>query len=436
MAKIKILYISNTADIAGAEICLLTLVKHLNLEFFEPVVVLPKKGPLLNEMQLLAVKTYISPLEWWIRVPSDYGLIASGIKRRVSALVNIIASEQPAVVHTNTSVIWEGALAAAFSGVPHIWHLHEKLDEHPSLKPVLPLSAVYNLISLLSDKVIAVSKAVKSQINDPACTSKMSIIYNGVEEFDPSLKLKSDKDSLRKQLGASNNSIIAISVGSIIKEKGHDVLLEAAVLAKEKLPNMLFVIVGRGNKEAVTMLSNKINSLGLKDIVYYLGYRRDVPSILSQADLLVLASHSEAFPLVVLEAMAAGKPVVATDCGGPREMVVDGETGFIVPVNSAKGLCDKIVQLGADMKMLQLMGKKGRMRFDSLFTAKVYADNFEKIYFEISAKNEVKKLSLSELKVVQTCIKTYQYLSEKILFVGLFKRILHFLKEILPAQKY
>lgn len=430
MARIKILFLSNTARIAGAEICLLTLVKYLDKNIFEPVVIFPESGPLHDEIARIGIKTYVSPLEWWIRGERSHGLMGSDIWRRVKAITRIIEHEKPAILHTNTSAIWEGALAAMFMRIPHVWHIHEILAGHPRLKPLFPLPFFYNLMDLLSDRIVTECESVKQKIGCFIRPDKFRIIPNGIENQP---HIDEDSLSLHEELNLPSNGLIAVTIGSLIPEKGHDLLIDAATLVQKKNSNVFIVIVGQGIPKAVRSLTEKIKSQGITDRVYYLGYRTDLPRILNSSDMLVLPSHTEAFPLVVLEAMEAGKPVIATNCGGLSEMVRDGETGFIVPVNDPQSLCDRILILSSDAEMRHRMGEKAQEKFNLHFRAEIFTSNFENLYRELSADGKTYKLTETEWNMINDFMEIYQKRAEKRLLKGIFYELKVPLKRVFSA---
>ena len=143
---------------------------------------------------------------------------------------------------------------------------------------------------------------------------------------------------------------------------------------------MFCVVLGGFFQES---LKGKIESLGLKGSVQYLGQRVDISSVLASIDLLVVPSLTESFSLTAVEAMAMRRPVVATDCGGPSEIVVDGETGLIVPVEDSERLCDAIIQLASDERRRREMGEKGFSRYVEKFRAEIYASKFGALYDEV-----------------------------------------------------
>ncbi len=403
--KTKILYLSHSANLAGAEISLLTLLRNLDPTLFDPVVILPTEGPLLDEMERLRLKTYISPLDRWIRSRWKRRSRADGLAERVQRVTRIIENERPHIIQTNTSVIWEGALAARVNRIPHIWHIHEILEGHPRLKPLLPLPLVYQVMDDLSRRIVVVSRAVRVRLAESIDPGKIVTIHNGVDVAEA----RKEKDySVLRELGLPGGVLVAATVGSLAKEKGHSVLLNAISLVKKKGGRLVVLIVGAGSSSEVRNLKRRIKDLGLGGSVLYLGFRSDVPRILAACDFLIVPSLTEAFSLAVLEAMAARLPVVATDCGGPAEIISEGGTGFLVPVNDPEPLSDAILKMSADRTRMAAMGETARRELDARFTARGFAASFQGLYRDVAGENASGGPVNEDDRVVADYMKVYQ----------------------------
>ena len=410
MKRIKILFVSHSSSIGGGEKCLLTLVKHLDRNLFEPIVIFPSEGSISREMVKLGVKTFISPLECWIRDSADPGLEDSDILDRLQNIKQIVEIEKPDIIHSNTSVVWEGALAAKLQGIIHIWHIHEILENHPRLKPLFPLPLVYWGIDFLSDSVVVVSNAVKEKFSGIIEPEKLVTVHNGI---DAQRFTQMNGSSIRQELALPSDANLAVSIGTVIKEKGYDNLIEAAFLVKKKAANVKFIIVGSGLTETVRELKKKILSLNLKDCVYYLGYREDIPEILRESDFLIISSITEAFPLVALEAMALGKPIVATNCGGIPELVSDEETGFLVPIDAPESLSEKILYMIKDRNRMKEMGNRAMTKFDENYSAETYTLHFENLYRELIRTHKQNSVSKDEEMLVKIFLESYRDLSTR-----------------------
>ncbi len=406
--KNRILFISHSSFFNGAEICLLTLVKTLNRDLFEPIVVFPNAGPLEQEIKLLNVKTYITPLERWIRYKSDEPVQNIDFKNRVQRITEIIEKESINIVHTNTSVVIEGAVAAKIRNVPHVWHIHEYLKDNTEFYPCLPLPLTYAVISCLSEKIISVSGFVKGQFEPIINIDKISTIYNGVEKN----RAEKNDNLLKKNFGIDDNGLIAVTVGILSEAKGYLNLLESASIVRDRGYPVKFFWVGGSDKKTLRDFKSKVKKFGLKDSVFYLGFRKDIPEILKCSDLLICASTMETLSLAILEAMAAGLPVITTNCGGPSECVEDGLTGFIVPVNDPARLSEKINEISSDSQLRKRLGENGLRLYLSKFRADLYNKNFEDLYSKIIKDKKSETISVKEEILTESFLELYQGISE------------------------
>lgn len=405
MTPVKILFISHSSFINGAENCLFNLVKNINKEYFEPYVVLPSDGPLLEKFEKLNIKSFISPIERWIRYSFDKPLKDTSIESRVQNVINIIKDNPIDLVHSNTSVVLEGAIAAKICNIPHIWHIHEILPHHPELNSCLPLPIVYSIINYLSDKIICVSDFAAAQFKLFSNTNKLHTIYNGVNENNEI------KNFQFNEFGNNSDAQNSVTIGLLSEAKGYLNLIEAASIVHKKGYNVKFFWIGAGTDKNIKDFTSRIKKHKLENIIHYLGFRDDIPNILKSSDLLVCSSINEAFPLVILEAMAAGLPVVTTDCGGPSECVVDNKTGFVVPVNDPVALSEKIIQISSSNEIKKSFGKNALKRYNDNFNIGTFTKNFEHIYNEVINKDSIKKYSERDKILIESFLKIYDIIS-------------------------
>jgi glycosyltransferase involved in cell wall biosynthesis len=168
-------------------------------------------------------------------------------------------------------------------------------------------------------------------------------------------------------------------VANLRPEKGHRVFLEAVSSLAPQHPHVKFLIAGDGPMRET--IEAHIEQHNLKDRVHLLGAIRDIPAFLASLDGLVLPSiTNEGFPNAVMEAMAASLPVVATDTGGTRDLVVDGETGYVVPPQDARQLAARLDVLCRDAKLRRKMGEAGRWRVIRHFTTQHMSRQYEELY--------------------------------------------------------
>lgn len=383
----RILFISNSARLYGAERALLTLIRNLDRKKFVPVALLPEDGPLRKELAALSVDVGITPLFWWTETPRQLYPWREPFGKRCEKLAKLIEDEKIDIVHTNTTVIAEGAIAALLSGRPHVWHLHEVLESHTDIKLALPLEQAYEFIGLASDYVAVVSKTLASAVGGRIPQDITKVIYNGIEDIKTETK-----SSIKKELGICDDCQLISAAGPVIGVKGYESFIEAANLTAQKNGNVFFVIIGSlEDRGLCARLEGKLKKYGLEDKVRFLGYREDLRDILAEVDIHVVSSISESFSLTAVEAMAAGKPVISTMCGGPEEIVEDGVTGLLVPVDKPQALAEAILKLSKSSELRREMGRKGREKFLRDFTAKAYVDSFEKLYGKLNERRELNK---------------------------------------------
>ena len=179
-------------------------------------------------------------------------------------------------------------------------------------------------------------------------TLRIKVIYNG-QDVSPPIGLE-EKRCLRAGLGLEEDEQVVGVVGSLYPVKGHEYLLAAIPQVLRFHPHTTFLIVGRGD---LRVAEEEAKQRGLEKHVRFLGFREDVSALLSLMGIFVLPSLSEGLSIALLEAMASGKPVIATDVGGNPEVVVDDETGFLVPPRDADALAAKLLLLLADERYKQ-----------------------------------------------------------------------------------
>jgi len=193
---------------------------------------------------------------------------------------------------------------------------------------------------------------------------------------------------LRAELRLDRFRHVVSAIGRLEPGKGYDLFLRAARLVGDQMPDVGFAIVGgemqRGCSGYAASLRAQVAASGLCERVVFAGFRREIPEILAASDLLVhAATRPESFGVVLCEAMAAGRPVIATDMGGAREIVVPGETGFLVPLEDAVALAQAIVSLLRDAEKRRTMGEAARARVLAYFDARRMVARFERVVEEV-----------------------------------------------------
>lgn len=287
---------------------------------------------------------------------------------------------RPDIVHTNSlKADLLGGIAARLAGVKLVWHIHDRIAED-----YLPAKMVWllrNLCRRLPHAVIANSQATLNTLRLPPC-KKAIIAYPGLPDPHPGQSPSTLAATTAEPPAESGGKVIM--VGRISPWKGQDVFIRAAAIVHKSRPNARFEIVGSvlfGEDAYESEIRQLVQSLGLQDIVSFLGFRKDIPELIAASDLLVHASTTpEPFGQVVVQAMAAGKPVVATRGGGVMETVAEYETGFLVPMGNAPAMATAISTILANPAQAAAMGIAGRQRFLEHFTIQKTVDQIQKLY--------------------------------------------------------
>jgi glycosyltransferase involved in cell wall biosynthesis len=238
------------------------------------------------------------------------------------------------------------------------------------------------LANRMTDLVVANAEAVKIDAirQERLPSSRIRVVYNGIEPRLFNLPLE---PTLRSSLEIPCEVEVLGVVANLIAYKGHRFLLEACHLVKQRYPRFVVLLIGEG--PCRSELERLAKDLHLEAEIRFLGARQDVPRLLSVVGMVVLPSLHEGLPNAILEAMAAGKPVVATRVGGIPEAVVHGETGLLVPPADPGALAEAILALLGDPGRAGAMGRAGRDRVVKKFGMDRMVLETQKLYEELLA---------------------------------------------------
>lgn len=226
-------------------------------------------------------------------------------------------------------------------------------------------------------RVIAVSRAIADLLRaDGLPDSRVRVVYEGVPDREP---LPGGEPELAA-LGVPPGSLVVGNVAALTGHKDHATLLEATVLLKERLPKVFVVIAGEGELRA--SLEAQARRLGLSGSVVFAGFRTDLDRLIPSFTVFCLSSHMEGLGTSLLDAMAFGRPVVATAAGGIPEAVLDGKTGLLVPPRDPRALAEGLLALLTDERMARALGAAGRRRFLERFSAAHMVEETLKTYTE------------------------------------------------------
>ncbi|GER93556.1 glycosyltransferase family 1 protein [hot springs metagenome] len=265
----------------------------------------------------------------------------------------------------------EGIIASKITGIPALQHSRIETRLNP-----FEVKAA----NLWLKKMICVSEGVKNTfVRQGIDAKKCVVVYNGI---DPETKPSMPPHEVRKKWEVSENDILIGTVGSLIKRKRLKDLIEAISIAANKTDHTIkCIIIGEGTERE--NLVDLVKRKNLHDKVIFTGFQVDAVSYINAMDIFVLTSEKEGLPRVILEAMLMGKPVVASNVTGPAELVVDGETGFLVPVMNIDTIVNAILKLIQNPDLRNQLGEKARKRAIEHFSIEKYVTGVEKIFEEV-----------------------------------------------------
>jgi glycosyltransferase involved in cell wall biosynthesis len=353
----RILY--TTADASpqsGAFRSFIAMSRGIRERGFEPIMVLHQDAeatPLLTREERR--NAHFLPLPRLSRHQPPIHYVSRTIQS-VRQTAHIAHENEVSLIHTNEILDVYGGLAAKMARLPCVWHVRAHLEQ-PLLAWLLP-----RIVHEFAARIITASTSVTEYMftKQGISTQKIETIHNPAPDprrFHPGV----DGQVFRQELGITDDTPIVGMIGKLTARKGHAVLIRAAPLILERFPNTLFVIVGgkvTGKHHGVYVehLERLVEDLALQEKVVFTGFRTDIPQIVAACDVIAHCStYPDPFPGVVLQGMAMGKPVIATDLGGAREQV--GEAGVLVPPADPGVLAEAILDLLGNAEKRRSLGR-------------------------------------------------------------------------------
>lgn len=368
LRTIKVLYMIGTLEIGGSERQLVQLATNLDRARFEPVICcLSSAGPLEGELTAHGIPVRVIGL----RNVRDLREVVLGMAR----LMRLIAGERPAIVHG--FLFWAyvlGAVCASLARVPVVIASRRSLGNFKAGR--WHYLMLERLANRFTDLVIANSDAVRRDVlqQERLPAHKVVVIHNGVV-------VPTDQGTLpaaRRRLGLGDDVPLVGVVANLIQYKGHSTFLRAWRLVMDEMPRAQALLIGEGPMRPE--IERVVNDLELGASVRLLGSRSDVSDLLDAVDLVVHPSLQEGFSNAILEAMAAGKAVVATAVGGNPEAVVEGVTGVLVRPGDVAALATAVVRLLKDPAARSRFGSAGRARVLEQFSVDSVVERYQAAY--------------------------------------------------------
>lgn len=303
--------------------------------------------------------------------------------RAFRRLFLLLREERPDLLHTHMAKAGTlGRLAGWLAGVPvrvHTYHGHV-LDGYFSPVRSKLIAAAERTLAALSSSLVAISPAVRDDLVHRfrvASKSQIHVIPLGIE-LAPFLRASRERSTLRSELGLGRTTALVGTAGRMVPVKNQKVFLEAAGRIHRKQPHAHFLLVGEGPEKPA--LERLAADLGLTEVVHFVGWRRRMERVYPDLDVFVLTSENEGMPVVLIEAMACGVPVVATRVGGVPDLVTDGLHGFVTPPGDAHAVAVAIVELLSNPHRAREMAESGRRHVRGRFTAERLVRDVEALY--------------------------------------------------------
>ena len=371
----NILQVSNGLVMRGAEVHILGILQGFRDLPVNMSLVVFTDGPLAEAARKLGVNVYVIRKRF------------RGDVWPLIALTRLIRAEKIDIVHTHLiSGNFYGRVIGKYTkvkGIVSTIHYSDKLALGEFTLPFMGdfLFKLDTAMSRFSDYIVAPSKELQKLLVRKGVNEDK--VINIPNAFNCDLtKLVGDSNPLRVELGLAPDIKIVGMVGRLVPVKNFEMFLRAAKIVINSGANVKFLLVGDGPQRPV--LERLVQWLGIDEHISFLGFRADVFAVVSMLDVFVLCSKWETFPISLIEAMALGKPVIATDVGGVKEIITKGENGLLVPVDDHVALASAIIHLLTQKESSKKMGRLARHRATTEFGLEIMCDSLLSLYKTLS----------------------------------------------------
>lgn len=370
---IKVVRLITGLEIGGAELGLLESIRHFDRNRFHFVVgCLYNNGSVGRKIEELGVPVFDMQMRWF------------GDPRGLLQLWQFLKTQKPDILHTHLfrANVW-GRLLGSAMNVPVIISSEHSLTrgEIEGRQRTRLISTIDRCTARCCDKIIAVSEATKKYLLENSIPDKkIEVLFNAVDTrlFASGLT----GAAIRREFGLGSGPLVTI-VARLFPYKNHALLIEAFSRLHSRRADVKLLIVGDGPMENALRTQADATAPGA---VTFAGARYDIPEIMAASDVVVLCSKCETFGKALVEAMAAGKPVIGTAVDGIPEVIVDGQTGILVPPEDGPALTQAMDRLLAERELAAAMGRAGQVRAQELFDIRKQVERLQEIYSELHGK--------------------------------------------------
>jgi len=367
----RVVHLVIGGEVAGGQLVALRLIRAARDRGDQVSVVAPSEGAFLDLLRAEGITIHIADVNRTFRVGD------------LMRLVRILRAEQADILHTHTALAANvlSRVAGRLAGAAVVSHLHIENHFRPQRLPAAILRTLDNLTVRLAACVIAVSDGTRDAlVHQGYPARRIEVIPNGVDVIPDDAPRR---PGLRSELGIPEGVPLIGEVGRLCAVKGQHELITALA----DVPAAWLLLVGADLEQDGVyegLLRELAASRGVAERVVFAGYRGDAGDCIAELDIFALPSWTEGMPLVVLEAMQHGKPVVATAVGGTGEIVVDGETGLLIPLRDPASLAAALRRLLDDPEQARRLGEAGRQRARRLFSAESSVRRTLEVYDELA----------------------------------------------------
>lgn len=387
--KIKILRIIARLNVGGPAVHTILLTDALNGGRFESTLVAGQVEKTEKDMLYFARQKKVIPIiipELGRKIHPLRDLMA------LCKIYNLIRRERPFVVHTHTAKAGAiGRVAAILAGVPvriHTFHGHI-FEGYFNRFYVSAFLFVERVLALFTKYIIVVSEAQKNEIAERykvAKPNKIRVIPLGLE-LERFFSIQMHNGKLRSKMNIREDFAVIGIIGRLVPVKNHRMFLDAVKqfsICSDTKVKAKFLVIGDGEERK--QLEEYARILGIDGNVIFCGWREDMAEVYSDLDIVVLTSLNEGTPLVLIEALAAGRPVVATNVGGIGDVVEDGVNGYLVPSGDVNNFSHRLADLVGDPQKRHGFGLKGREIVRAKFSKERLIEDMERLYAEATYK--------------------------------------------------
>lgn len=372
----KVVWLSHSPNLRGAELCLLEGVKGLLARGVVVRAIVPAEGTLADALRGIGCPISVIRCCWWARnrlaLHKRLLGLAYNLCIATPRTVGLFRRERPDLVITNTLTVFVGALAAKIRRIPHVWYVHELIGrEGQDLRYDFGQRMTMSLVGKLSGTIMMVSEAVRNQWRRRVAPEKLRVVRYAAE-VTPSAPRS-----------GRGGAFTAVYVGHLSALKRQEDAIRALALLRSKGLPVRLCLVGGGETDHAAFLQRLARDLGAVDHAEFVAFTRDPSPYVAAADVAVICSIGESSSRVTVEAMKLGKPVIGAASGGVHENIRDGWNGLLYPPGDVAQLAERIERLYRDRALLAQMGSNAQQWASETFNLENYTKDLLSVCAEI-----------------------------------------------------